>query len=194
MKNALRLFVLAITFTGCNNILKTNAIGQDSGLLEVGNSYTLNDYDSVVIASLESDSRLYDPELIIKPIDDSVIQYFVMHYDVIDTIKKHQFDYYIIKYKLKNSYIIVHEDVGKKEMSIITFLFNDKGLPLLKGIYVGDSLQKIKTLYNRNVLYGDTVSIIEESELAEINLFFRNDILKMIMYVDYESCDEFGLL
>jgi len=171
MKNALRLFVLAITFTGCNNILKTNAIGQDSGLLEVGNSYTLNDYDSVVIASLESDSRLYDPELIIKPIDDSVIQYFVMHYDVIDTIKKHQFDYYIIKYKLKNSYIIVHEDVGKKEMSIITFLFNDKGLPLLKGIYVGDSLQKIKTLYNRNVLYGDTVSIIEESELAEINLF-----------------------
>jgi hypothetical protein len=194
MKYTLLLFVLAITTTSCKNVHKTNVeVHSSEPLCLTDYSHTLDETDSIVIASLESDSCLYDPELIMKPIDDSTVQYFVLNHDAIDTIKNGLPDYLVVKYKLEKSYIVAYEGI-ERTRNVISFLFEDNGLTLLKGISIGDSLSKIKTLYNRNVLYGNIVSIIEESEMAEIKLFFRNDIIKRIMYVDYESCFEFDLL
>jgi len=194
MKHYLWLLMLVITATCCRNNPDTNVGAPNcESSCPTAISRTLNENDSVVIASLESDSCLYDPELIMKPIDESVVQYFLLHYDAIDTIISSLPDYVVVKYRMKDSYIIVYED-KERTRTVITFLFGNNGLTLSKGICVGDSLSKIKALYDRDVLYGNIISIIEESEMAEIKLFLKHDVIKKIMYSDYESCYSLDLL
>lgn len=198
MNYKLLLFVVAIAITsGCydkrNTLHLDVKINDGESIYSFDGSYTMLDNDSAVIASLESDSCLYDPELIIKPIDDSVAQYFILNYDMTDTLKTCQPNHIVVKYIIGNSYITTYEgrDVRRK---IIAFLFNDKGPFLSKGISVGDAISKIKALYNRDVLSGNIISIIEESEMAEIKLYFKDDIVTKIIYMDYESCYGLNLL
>ncbi len=194
MRYTLLILLLAVTTTSCRNVLKTNVEVLDSGLIyPMGNSHTLEDNDSAVIASLESDSCLYDPKLIIKPIDDSILQYFILNHDATDTIKANIPEYVVVKYKMKESYIIAYES-DETGRVIIMFLFNDNDLSLENGIRIGDNLRKIKALYNRAILYGNVVSIIEESEMAEIKLFVKDEVIVKIIYMNYESCYELDLL
>lgn len=195
MKRILFLFVVFSTIaSGCCEKKNTTVVTGCAKIIDAAESFrTMETTDSTIIASLETDSCIYDPELVLNPIDDSILKKIISESGAIDTLSVNIPNRIVVKYKMQKSYIIVSE-YNNTDVSIVSFLFSDNNLFLSNGIGIDDTREEIKELYKRNVLSGDVISILEESEMAEIKLFFKDEAIIKMMYMDYESCYELGLI
>ena len=98
---------------------------------------------------------------------------------------------YIVTYYLKNSYIIVFENMEDNKCYQVDFDIFDKGIELRNGLKIGLSRDSFNVIYPESKKYNNflIMGIRDESEFSGVDCYFKNDTIYKITFWDVEGID-----